>query len=55
MRIVGDEVGDNLCMKGALTGEPVMAVIIIQGKKPAGAVEFGLDMTVDQNEDESDP
>ena len=30
-----------------LTGEPVMALIIIQGRQPKGNLEFGIDITVD--------
>ena len=39
----------------ALTGEPVMALMIIQGKQPKGNLEFGIDITVDPVGNYDDP
>ena len=39
----------------ALTGESVMALIMIQGKQPKGDLEFRIDITVDPVGNEDDP
>ena len=39
----------------ALTGDPVMCVLIFEGKKPNGAIEAGIDITVTPDGTASDP
>ena len=39
----------------ALTGDPVMCVLIFEGKRPNGSIEAGIDFTIKPNGSPSDP
>ena len=39
----------------ALTGDPVMCVLIFEGKRPNGSIEAGIDITIKPNGSPSDP
>ena len=61
MCLCGDEVGGNIYKRfiliglTAFTGEPVLCIIILQGKQPKPDIETGVDILVSPIGDTSDP